>query len=79
MRTLISINIKLTIDDSDSSIDPCLYKNMISSFLYLTTSRDGICFRVGVCARYLANSKVSHLAIVKQIIHFVSGIINYGI
>ena len=79
MRTLIGTNTELTIDDSGSSLDPSLCKNMINSFLYLITSRDDICFRVDVCARYQANSKVLHLATVKQIIHFVSGIINYGI
>ena len=50
-------NTKLTIDDSGSSVDPNLYRSMIGSLLYLTTSRPNICFNVGVCARYQENLK----------------------
>ncbi|XP_052297011.1 secreted RxLR effector protein 161-like [Citrus sinensis] len=52
---------------------------MIGSLLYLTASRPDIFFSVGVCARYQANPKESHLAAVKQITHFASGTINDGI
>ena len=71
MRTPMSTNTKLTIDDSGSSVDPSLYRSMIGSLLYLTASRLDICFSIGVCARYQANPKESHLADVKQIIRFV--------
>ena len=72
-------NTELTIDDSGSSVDPSLYRSMIGSLLYLTASRPDICFSVGVCARYQANPKESHLATVKRIIHFVTGTVNDGI
>ena len=52
MRTPMSTNTKLTIDDSGSSVDPSLYRSMIGSLLYLTVSRPDICFSGGVCARY---------------------------
>ena len=52
MRTPMSTNTKLTIDDSGFSIDPNLYISMIGSLLYLTASRLDICFNVGVCAKY---------------------------
>ena len=71
LRTPMSTNAKLTVDDSGSSVDPNIYRSMIGSLLYLTASRPDICFSVGVCARYQANPKESHLAAVKQIICFV--------
>ena len=79
MRTPMSTNTKLTIDDKDSSVDPSLYRSMIGSLLYLAASRPDICFSVGVCARYQANPKELYLAAVKRIICFVSGTINDGI
>ncbi|KAL9429358.1 hypothetical protein AB3S75_031220 [Citrus x aurantiifolia] len=75
----MSTNAKLIVDDSGSSVDPSLYRSMIGSLLYLTASRPDICFSVGVCARYQANPKESHLATVKRIIRFVTGTVNDGI
>ena len=64
-------NTELTIDDSGSSVDPSLYRSMIGSLLYLTASGLNIYFSVGVCVRYQANPKESHLAAVKQIIRLL--------
>ena len=52
---------------------------MIGSLLYLTTSRPDLCYSVGVCARYQASPKVSHLLATKKIIKYVSGIEDYGL
>ena len=38
---------------------------MIGSLLYLTANRLDICFSVGICAKYHANPKESHIATVK--------------
>ncbi|KAI3458659.1 hypothetical protein Pfo_015322 [Paulownia fortunei] len=51
-------------------IEPSLYRSMKGSLLYLTASRPDICFSVGVCARYQASPKESHLSAVKCIIRF---------
>ena len=52
---------------------------MIGSLLYLTASRPDIAFSVGVCARYQASPKESHLLALKRIIKYVSGTLSYGI
>lgn len=52
---------------------------MIGSLLYLTASRPDLCFSVGLCARYQANPKETHLKAVKRIIRYVNGTSNYGI
>jgi hypothetical protein len=52
---------------------------MIGSLLYLTTSRPEIAFSVGVCARFQANPKVSHLTAVKHIIRYVNDTLLYSI
>ena len=39
---------------------------MIGSLLYLTASRPYISYSVGVCARYQANHKESHVIALKE-------------
>ena len=79
VKTPMGTNDKLSKDENGVSIDPTLFRSMIGSLLYLTANRPNICFSVGVCARYQANPKESHLAIVKRIIRYVNGTTNYGI
>ena len=52
MKTPMGTNDKLSKDENGGSIDPTLFRSMIGSLLYLTTSRPNICFSVGICARY---------------------------
>lgn len=61
------------------SVDQTLYSSMIGSLLYFMTSRPNICFSVGVCAKFQANSKESHLMDVKKIIKHVNGTTTYGV
>jgi hypothetical protein len=77
-RTPAATHIKLSKDENGVDVDQCLYRSMIGSLLYLTASRPDIAFAVGVCARYQANPKTSHLLQVKRIIKYVSGTCNYG-
>jgi hypothetical protein len=45
---------------------------MIGSLLYLTVSRPDITFVVGVCARYQAEPKMSHLTQAKRILKYIN-------
>ncbi|RVW19328.1 Retrovirus-related Pol polyprotein from transposon TNT 1-94 [Vitis vinifera] len=54
-------NLKLSKDESGKGVEETLYRSMIGSLLYLTASRLDIAFSVGVCARYQAFPKESHL------------------
>ena len=71
VRTHMSLNVKLTVDLLGKSVDPSLYRSMIGSLLYLTASRPDISYNVGVCARYQANPKESHMTALKRIIKYV--------
>ncbi|CAA7049695.1 unnamed protein product [Microthlaspi erraticum] len=64
---------------SREDVDVKLYRGMIGSLLYLTASRPDLCFSVGVCARYQAKPKQSHLQAVKKILRYVKGTVNLGI
>ena len=75
MKTPMGTSDKLSKDENDVSINPTLYRSMIGSLLYLTASRLDICFSLDVCARYQANPKESHFAIVKRITRYVNGVV----
>ena len=78
VRIPMSQNDKLTRDDTASDVHASLYRSMIGILLYLTANRPAICFSVGVCARYQARPKESHLMAVKKIIRYVSGTTDHG-
>jgi len=71
--TPIATATKLDIDEPGSSVDQKLYRGMIGSLLYLTASRPDIVFSVGLCARFQANPKESHLTAVKRILIYLKG------
>ncbi|GJY81971.1 ribonuclease H-like domain-containing protein [Tanacetum coccineum] len=53
-------------DEDGEEVDVHLYRLMIGSLMYLTSSRPDIMFAVCACARYQVNPKVSHLHAVKK-------------
>ncbi|GJW88954.1 ribonuclease H-like domain-containing protein [Tanacetum coccineum] len=57
-------------DEDGEEVDVYLYRSMIGSLMYLTSSRPDIMFAVCACARYQVNLKVSHLYVVKRIIRY---------
>jgi hypothetical protein len=78
-RTPMSTSVKISSDLARKSVDPSLYRSMIGSLLYLIASRPDIAFSVGVCDRFQANPKESHLTAVKRIIRYVNDTLLYGI
>ena len=49
-----------------------VYRGMIGSLLYLTTSRPDILFSVCLCARFQSDPRESHLATVKKIFRYLN-------
>ena len=68
--TLMSSNSKLDNDEKGMSVDQKLYRGMIRSLFYLTTSRPDIMFSVCLCVGYQSNPKESHLKAIKRIIRY---------
>ena len=52
---------------------------MIGSLLYLIASKPDISYSVGVCARYQANPKESHMIALKRIIKYVKTTTDFGV
>ncbi|GKF37635.1 uncharacterized mitochondrial protein-like protein [Tanacetum coccineum] len=60
-------------DKDGEEVDVHLYRSMIGSLMYLTSSRPDIMFAVCACARYQVNPKVSHLHVIKRIFRYLKG------
>ncbi|GJU13668.1 hypothetical protein Tco_1136064 [Tanacetum coccineum] len=60
-------------DVDGEDIDEHLYRSMIGSLMYLTSSRPDIMFAVCACARFRVNPKISHLHAVKRIFRYLKG------
>ncbi|XP_023734792.1 secreted RxLR effector protein 161-like [Lactuca sativa] len=64
---------KISDDPSGEPVNHKTYRGLIGSLMYLTASRPNIVFATGVCARYHADTKVSHMTASKQILRYLKG------
>ncbi|GJY12576.1 putative ribonuclease H-like domain-containing protein [Tanacetum coccineum] len=60
-------------NEDGEEVDVRMYRSMISSLMYLTSSRPNIMFTVCACARYQVNPKVLHLHAMKNIFRYLKG------
>ncbi|GJS49838.1 hypothetical protein Tco_0599959 [Tanacetum coccineum] len=72
-------NKALTKDEDGEDVDVHLYRSMIRSLMYLTSSRPDIMFSVCACLRFQVQPKVSHLNAVKRIFRYLKGRPNLGL
>jgi len=66
-------------DESGIKVNQTMFRGMIGSLLYLTTSRPDIMQYVCVCARFQASPKESHLIEVKRTLKYLKGTISFGL
>ena len=79
IKTPIPSNRHLDLDEGGKTVDQTLYRSMIGSLLYLTTSRPDIMFSVCMRARFQANHKEAHLVAVKRILRYFKHTLNIGL
>nr|GEY95559.1 uncharacterized mitochondrial protein AtMg00810-like [Tanacetum cinerariifolium] len=60
-------------DPDGEDVDVHLYRSMIGSLMYLTSSRPDIMFAVCACVRFQVIPKASHLHAVKRIFRYLKG------
>nr|GFC66478.1 hypothetical protein [Tanacetum cinerariifolium] len=60
-------------DEDGKEVDVHMYRSMVGSLMYLTSSRHDIMFALCAYARYQVNPKVSHLYAVKRIFRYLKG------
>nr|GEV09380.1 retrovirus-related Pol polyprotein from transposon TNT 1-94 [Tanacetum cinerariifolium] len=68
--TLMETSKPLLKDEDGQEVDVHIYKSMIGSLMYLTSSRPDLMFVVCACTRHQVSPKVSHLHAVKRIFRY---------
>ncbi|GKB77271.1 putative ribonuclease H-like domain-containing protein [Tanacetum coccineum] len=77
--TPMETKVDLTKDEEAIDVDVHLYRSMIGSLMYLTSSRPDIMYAACVCSRFQATPKTSHLNAVKRIFKYLKGKSNLGL
>ncbi|GJT64228.1 retrovirus-related pol polyprotein from transposon TNT 1-94, partial [Tanacetum coccineum] len=70
---------KLDEDLQGTPVYATLYRGMIGSLMYLTSSRPDLIYAVCLCAKYQAKPIEKHLNAVKRIFRYLKGTINMGL
>jgi hypothetical protein len=71
IKTPMTTNGHLDLDEGGNSVDLKLYRSMIDSLLYLTAFSHDIMFSVCMCARFQASPKECHMMAVKRILRYL--------
>ncbi|GKD24269.1 putative ribonuclease H-like domain-containing protein [Tanacetum coccineum] len=71
--TPVDLEKPLVKDGDADDVDVHIYRSMIGSLMYLTTSRPDIMSAVCTCARFQVTPKTSHLLAVKRIFRYLKG------
>src|SRR5574338_1570005 len=77
--TPMATNEALNKEDMSKDVDQKLYRGMIGSLIYITTSRPNIMHSVCLCARYQSHPKETNLKAVKRIIRYIKHTSDYGL
>jgi hypothetical protein len=71
ISTPMGTNGSLDSDASGNMVDQKMYRSMIGSLLYVTTSRLDVMFNVCMCSRFQASPRESHLKATKRILRYL--------
>ena len=77
--TPMQTSCKLSKDDDSKSTDQRKYRSMISSLLYVTTSKIDVMKVVWHVTRFQATPKESHVLAVKRIFRYLKGTKEFGL
>lgn len=77
--TPIEIGLKLSINDSSKGVDANLYRQLVGSLIYLTTTRPDLSYAVSLVSRFMNSPKMVHWNDAKRILTYVKGTLNFGI
>ena len=73
--TPMEVNVKCKKDEGDLLDDPTLYRHLVGSLIYLTTTRPDISYVVHQVSQFMTSPRHLHLHLtaVRRIIHYLRG------
>jgi hypothetical protein len=78
-NTRIALGTKLSKEDLGSVISCTLYKQLVGSLMYLTTTRPHITYATSFISRFMESPKDSHWKVGKRILIYIAGTTTYGL
>lgn len=79
MKYLMDPKLVLTKDPEGSAVNSNEYKSLVGDLRYLVHRRPDIAFSVGVVSHYMERHTVLHLNVIKRVLRYIKGTINYGL
>eukprot|EP01018_Ginkgo_biloba_P027335 Gb_24906 [translate_table: standard] len=79
VSTPLSLGEKLIKDDDSSKVDPTIYRRLVGSLMYLTSTRPDIMYAVSLVSRFMQDPSETHFRVAKRILRYVNGTCNFGI
>jgi len=70
---------KLSKDDPGVKVDKTYYKQIVGSFMYLTSTRPDMMFVTSLISRYMENPTKLHLLAAKRVLRYLKGTSDFGI
>ena len=71
--TLMEVNVKYRKDEGDLLDDPILYRRLVGSLIYLTTTRPDISYVVHQVSQFMTSPWHLYLVVVQLIIRYLRG------
>ncbi|XP_020253973.1 uncharacterized protein LOC109831045 [Asparagus officinalis] len=71
--------LELRKEEGGEPVNPTEYMRLIGSLRYLLHTRPDLAYVVGMVSRYMERPQSSYLQVVKQILRYVKGSINFGL
>ena len=76
---LLVVNEKLRQDDGSKKSDASLYRSLVGSLLYLTSTRPNIIFDASLLSRYMQSPTLNHMGAAKKVLRYLQGTLDYEI
>uniref|UniRef100_A0A2N9IL03 Reverse transcriptase Ty1/copia-type domain-containing protein n=1 Tax=Fagus sylvatica TaxID=28930 RepID=A0A2N9IL03_FAGSY len=77
--TPIELNARLTPSSGELLPDPTLYRQLVSSLVYLTVTRPDILYAVHQVSQFMSAPRLTHYAAVLRILRYLKGTIFHGL
>jgi hypothetical protein len=77
--TSMEERLRLSHDSTAEEVDVTLYRRIVRSLRYLIHTRPDLTYAVGYVSRFLERPTKEHLQAVKKILHYITGMLQYGL
>jgi hypothetical protein len=72
-------NVKLSCEDGSKEVNGTMYRQMVGSLNYLTSTRPDIGYSVSVLSQFMVKPQESHWNEAKAVLRYLKGTLDYGI